>query len=78
VQTNIVVLDVAAAGWSPAEFTAAAGQRGIRLYAVSGTSVRLVWHLDVDDAGTDRAVEELAPLLAKGPGQAPGARPPGA
>jgi threonine aldolase len=67
VQTNIVVLDVAAAGWSPAEFTAAAAQRGIRLYAVSGTSVRLVWHLDVDDAGTDRAVAELAPLLAKGP-----------
>jgi threonine aldolase len=29
--------------------------------------VRLVWHLDVDDAGTDRAVAELAPLLAKGP-----------
>lgn len=67
VQTNIVVLDVATAGWSPAEFTAAAAQRGIRLYAVSGTSVRLVWHLDVDDAGTDRAVAELAPLLAKGP-----------
>ena len=41
-------------------------QRGIRLYAVSGTSV-LVWHLDVDDAGTDRAVAEAAPLLAEGP-----------
>jgi threonine aldolase len=34
---------------------------------VSGTSVRLVWHLDVDDADTDLAVEQLVPLLAKGP-----------
>lgn len=67
VQTNIVILDVAAAGWAPAAFTEAAAQHGIRLYAVSGTSVRLVWHLDVDDAGTDRAIDELAPLLAKGP-----------
>jgi threonine aldolase len=67
VETNIVVLDVAVAGWTPADFVAAAAQRGVRLYAVSGTSVRLVWHLDVDDADTDLAVEQLVPLLAKGP-----------
>jgi threonine aldolase len=30
---------------------------------VSTTSVRLVWHLDVDEAGTDRAIETLVPLL---------------
>jgi threonine aldolase len=34
---------------------------------VSGTAVRLVWHLDVDDAGTDLAVETLLPLLREGP-----------
>ena len=62
-----MVLDVAVAGWTPADFVAAAAQRGVRLYAVSGTSVRLVWHLDVDDADTDLAVEQLVPLLAKGP-----------
>ncbi|HEY7717268.1 MAG TPA: GntG family PLP-dependent aldolase [Pedococcus sp.] len=67
VQTNIVVLDVAAAGWVPGDFAAAAARRGIRLYAVSGTSVRLVWHLDVDDAATDRAVAALVPLLEGGP-----------
>jgi threonine aldolase len=69
VETNIVILDVAVAGWTPATFIEAAAQRGIRLYAVSGTSVRLVWHLDVDEADTDRAIDELAPLLAKGPSQ---------
>jgi threonine aldolase len=67
VQTNIVVLDVACAGWSAADFVAAGAQRGIRLYPVSGTAVRLVWHLDVDDAGTDLAVTELVPLLENGP-----------
>ena len=67
VQTNIVVLDVSGAGWTPAGFVEEAGRRGIRLYPVSGTAVRLVWHLDVDDAGTDRAVAELVPLLELGP-----------
>ena len=67
VQTNIVVLDVAGAGWTPAAFVEEAGRRGIRLYPVSTTAVRLVWHLDVDDAGTDRAIAELVPLLEQGP-----------
>lgn len=68
VQTNIVVLDVACAGWDPAAFAEAAARHGIRVYAVSATSVRLVWHLDVDDEGTERAVRELVPLLERGPG----------
>jgi threonine aldolase len=67
VQTNIVVLDVSVAGWKPAGFVEEAGRQGIRLYPVSATSVRLVWHLDVDDAGTDRAIAGLVPLLDKGP-----------
>lgn len=66
VETNIVVLDVAAAGWTSGDFVAEAGRLGIRLYAVSPTAVRLVWHLDVDDAGTDQAIEVLVPLLEKG------------
>ena len=70
VQTNIVVLDVSVTGWTSAGFMEAAASRGIRLYPVSPTAVRLVWHLDVDDAGTDRAVEALVPLLEKGPAAA--------
>jgi threonine aldolase len=67
VQTNIVVLEVAGAGWTPAGFVEQAAARGIRHYPVSGTAVRQVWHLDVDDAGTDRAIAALVPLLQKGP-----------
>ena len=66
VQTNIVVLDVAGSGWTAAAFVGAAAQRGVRLYPVSPTAVRLVWHLDVDDAGTALAVDALAPLLEQG------------
>jgi len=66
VQTNIVVLDVAGAGWTPGDFVEAAAARGIRLYPVSTTAVRLVWHLDVDDAATDVAISELVPLLERG------------
>jgi threonine aldolase len=70
VQTNIVVLDVATAGWTPAGFVEAAAAHGIRLYPVSTTAVRLVWHLDVDDAATDVAIDALAPLLEAGPPRA--------
>ena len=63
VATNIVVLDVGAAGRSAAEVVAAAQERGIRTYAVGPRLVRLVWHLDVDDAGTDAAIDVLTALL---------------
>ena len=69
-QTNIVVLDVSVAGWTSAAFVEEAGRRGIRLYPVSATGVRLVWHLDVDDAGTARATDALVPLLEQGPSAA--------
>ena len=67
VQTNIVILDVAAAGWTSADFTAAAAAHGIRTYAVSGRLVRMVWHLDVSDAATELATEVVAALLRTGP-----------
>ncbi len=63
VQTNIVVLDVSAAGWSAADFVAVAAEHGIRTYAVSRRLVRMVWHLDVSDAATDLATEVIASLL---------------
>ena len=64
VETNIVIADVAAAGWTSAAFVAAALDEGIRTYAVGPGAVRLVWHLDVDDAATDAAVDVLTGLLA--------------
>lgn len=63
VRTNIVIADVSVAGWTSADFVAAALERGVRLYAVGPAHVRLVWHLDVDDAATDHAITVLTDLL---------------
>jgi threonine aldolase len=65
VQTNIVIADVASAGWAAADFVSAAEQRGLRIYAVNDRAVRLVWHLDVDDADTAYAAELVSALLAQ-------------
>jgi threonine aldolase len=67
VETNIVIVDVAAAGWTSAAFVAAALDDGVRTYAVGPGQVRLVWHLDVDDAATEHAIAVLTRLLAQGP-----------
>ncbi|HEX6056589.1 MAG TPA: beta-eliminating lyase-related protein, partial [Intrasporangium sp.] len=66
VETNIVIVDVAAAGWAAPEFVAAALTRGVRSYAISPRAVRLVWHLDVDDEATSHAIDVLTSLLARG------------
>lgn len=63
VETNIVVLDVGEAGWAAPEFVAALLGQGVRTYAVGPGRVRAVWHLDVDDAGTDAAVDAATTLL---------------
>jgi len=63
VQTNILVMDVGPAGWTGSALTAAALQEGVRIYAVGPHAVRLVWHLDVDDAATDLAVGIVTRLL---------------
>ena len=68
VETNIVVVDVGTAGWVATDFVAAALADGVRTYAVGPGLVRLVWHLDVDDAATDHAVDVLTRLLASRPG----------
>ena len=65
VETNIVVLDVGAVGWGAPEFVAALLEHGVRTYAVGPGRVRAVWHLDVDDAGTDAAVDAATALLRR-------------
>ncbi len=63
VQTNIVVLDVAAAGLTSARVVASLLEHGVRTYAVGPGAVRAVWHLDVDDAGTDAAITAARAVL---------------
>ena len=65
VQTNIVIADVGQAGWAAADFVSAAGQRGLRIFAVNQNAVRLVWHLDVDDADTVYAADLVNAMLAE-------------
>jgi threonine aldolase len=65
VQTNIVVADVGQAGWAAADFVSVAEQRGLRIYAVNEQAVRLVWHLDVDDADTVFAADLVNTMLAE-------------
>ncbi|HEX8970491.1 GntG family PLP-dependent aldolase [Oryzihumus sp.] len=65
VETNILILDVGAAGWSAAGFVTAAADRGLRIYATNAHAVRLVWHLDVDEADTAYAADVVKDLLAE-------------
>lgn len=66
VHTNILVLDVAAAGWSAAGFVAAAGERGVLGYPTDARHARFVWHLDIDDTMTQHAEDVLLDLLRRG------------
>jgi threonine aldolase len=65
VETNIVIADVGQAGWPAADFVSVAAQRGLRMYAVNERAVRLVWHLDVDDADTAFAADVVNTLIAQ-------------
>ena len=63
VETNIVMIDTSSTGRSAAEISAAVGEKGVRAYPAGKDRVRLVWHLDVDDAGTDAAIEAFREVL---------------
>lgn len=67
VETNIVVMDLSPTGWTAADLAAAALDRGVRFYAIGRRAVRLVWHLDVDDAATDVAIDVITDLLRSHP-----------
>lgn len=68
VETNILVLDVSAAGWAAGDLVAAAGGRGVLGYPTDARHARFVWHLDVDDEMTEHAQAVLLDLLARGSG----------
>lgn len=63
VQTNIVVLDLSATPIDAATLTAACEAEDVLVSAIAPQRVRLVTHLDVDDAGTDRALDAIRTAL---------------
>jgi threonine aldolase len=64
VRTNIVPLDLTKAGMDAPALGAAARAEGVLVSVLGPRTARLVTHLDVDDAGIDRAIEVLTATLA--------------
>ncbi|HEY0696806.1 MAG TPA: GntG family PLP-dependent aldolase, partial [Micromonospora sp.] len=63
VRTNIVSLDLTKAPFDGPALAAAARARGVLVSVLGPRLVRLVTHLDLDDAGVDRAVETLTGIF---------------
>lgn len=67
VHTNILVIDVATAGWAAPDFVEAAAERGVLGYPTDARHARFVWHLDVTEEMTHHAAAVLAALVGEGP-----------
>ncbi len=67
VQTNIVILDVGAAGWVSADFLQRIGEHGVYGFATDASHVRLVWHMDVSEQASNHCAKVLTAALATGP-----------
>lgn len=65
VETNIVPVDLSGAAFDGPQLAAAAREQGVLLSVVGPRRVRLVTHLDVDDAGAVRAAEVVGRLLSR-------------
>ena len=63
VETNIVPIDLTGTAYDGPQLAAAAREQGVLLSVVGPWRVRLVTHLDVDDAGAARAAEVVGTLL---------------
>jgi threonine aldolase len=63
VETNMVVLDLAAVGTDADTVAAACLGDGVMTSGVGPDRLRLVTHLDIDDAGIDRALEVIRKAL---------------
>ena len=61
--TNMVFVEVADARAFAAKLT----ERGVKVLATGPTRVRTVFHLDIDDAGVDQAVEAFKSVAASTP-----------
>lgn len=63
VETNIVPLDLTTASYDGPTLAARAAAEGVLISVVGPRRARLVTHLDIDDAGVDRASTVLSRLL---------------
>jgi len=65
--TNIVMIRLLDPALDAGALAAAAEARGVRILAFDPTRLRAIVHLDVDDAGIDRAIAGLRGILADAP-----------
>jgi threonine aldolase len=63
VRTNLVLLDLAKSPLDAPALAARAAEQGVLIAAMLPRTARLITHLDVDNAGVDRAIEVLSALL---------------
>jgi threonine aldolase len=63
VETNMVMLDLRNAALDGQSLARAAAEEGVLCAAVGPRTLRLIPHLDVDEAGVDRAIEVFTSLL---------------
>jgi threonine aldolase len=63
VETNIVVIDLGGQA-APSAVVRAAADAGVLVSAIGASLIRLVTHIDVDEAGTARAAEVLRQVLS--------------
>jgi threonine aldolase len=65
VQTNIVIFDVASAGWSSGDLLKVLAERGVLAVPVDNTKVRMVTHLDVNRDQVERAAKILRDVFQR-------------
>ena len=65
VRTNIVPLDLSGTGLTAAQVASAAREQGLLVSVLGPRAVRLVTHLDLDDAKIDYAVGVLSEILSR-------------
>lgn len=63
VHSNIVIAELRGTGRAQAEVVAGLGREGLAVVGFGLTRIRLVTHLDVDDAGIERAIAVLNKVL---------------
>lgn len=63
VRTNLVILDLAKTALDAPTLAARAREQGVLVSALGPRTGRLITHLDIDDAGIDRAIDVLAAAL---------------
>jgi threonine aldolase len=64
VRTNIVLIDLTKLRLDAPALAAAAGAEGVQISSMGPQLGRVIFHLDVDDSGTDQVIDVLTGILA--------------